>query len=109
MTEKNSNHWQIITVDNFKLPSAPTATIVQQRWKRVLRLFGLQNRELEEERKGYIELPANKSLNLKPAVSALDEHLREWKEKKEPTVCFLLDPPFSGVDSIARDWAKKYK
>jgi len=39
----------------------------------------------------------------------LDHYFEEWLQKKEKTVYFLLDPPFSGTADIARDWAKQKK
>ena len=109
MSEKKSNYWQIIVADDFELPSAPTVTVVQQHWKRFVRLLGLQPKEPEKEKNNATELKENKSLNRKPALSKLEEYFREWEKKEESTVCFLLDPPFSGVNDIARDWAKKHK
>jgi len=105
----DTNPWQVVTIDEFKRPSAPTVTRVHQRWQRVLRLFGRQDSEPEEEKTNDEELPDNNEFNRKPAVTALDHYFEEWLEKKETTVCFLLDPPFSGTDDIARDWAKQKK
>lgn len=106
---KESNHWQVIAVEDFKCPSAPTVTRVQQRWQRFQRLFGIRENEPEEENNDETEIPDTKEFDHKPAVDALNHHFEEWVGKKEPIVSFLIDPPFSGTEDIARDWAKQQK
>ncbi len=105
----DSNGWQVINVDDFQVPTAPTVTKVQQRWKRFLRLLGIHGSEPEEEDNNDRQSTVKKEFDRKPAVEALNNHLNEWSIKKESTVCFLLDPPFSCTDDIARDWAKQKK
>jgi hypothetical protein len=42
-------------------------------------------------------------------VDAINNYFENWLGKKESSVYFLLDPPFSYTDNIARDWAKQKK
>jgi len=105
----DSNGWQIINADDFQVPVAPTITKVQQRWKRFLRLLGINESEPEEEDNDDSQSTIKKKFDRKPAVEALNSFLKDWEEKKEPSVCFMLDPPFSCTDDIARDWAKQKK
>ncbi|KUK50229.1 MAG: Uncharacterized protein XD76_1576 [candidate division TA06 bacterium 32_111] len=105
----DSNHWQVIAANDFKRPFAPTVTRVQQRWQRFLRLFGIRENEPEEENNDDVEMPDTMEFDRKPAVDALNHHFEEWIGGKETVVSFLIDPPFSGTDDIARDWAKQQK
>lgn len=34
-----SNHWQLIPLDEFERPSAPASTLVQRAWSHVRKLF----------------------------------------------------------------------
>ena len=102
------NLWKVIAIDDFKVPSAPTVTKVREQWGKILRLFNNQEDESEED-KNDKELPEDNEFNQKPAIDALENHFSEWLEKKESTVCFLLDPPFSGTSDIAKGWAKQKK
>jgi hypothetical protein len=105
----NSDKWQVVNVNDFQLPVAPTVTKVQQRWKRFLLLLGLHESEPEEEDNNDSQSPVNKEFDRKPAVNALNNYFKDWSGKKESSVYFLLDPPFSCTDDIARDWAKQKK
>jgi len=105
----DSNKWQVINADDFHVPAAPTVTKVQQQWKSLLRLLGIHESEPEEEDDNDHQSTVKKEFDRRPAVKALNNHLNEWSKKKESTVCFLLDPPFSSTDDIACDWAKQKK
>ncbi|MFP2767994.1 hypothetical protein [Oceanisphaera sp. KMM 10153] len=101
MTERN--HWQLIPVEDFHCPAAPTVTRFQQGWRRVLRVFGLQDQETATQ-DADTELPDYQAFERGPAVRALNTHFEDWVDGADQGVCFLLDPPFSGCAAISRDW-----
>jgi hypothetical protein len=105
----DSDKWQVINADDFQVPVAPTVTKVQQRWKRFLRLLGLHESKPEEEDNDDKQSPINKEFDRNPAIKALNHHFKDWVKNEESTVSFLIDPPFSCTDDIARDWAKQKK
>ncbi|WP_116472597.1 hypothetical protein [Zobellella maritima] len=100
----DDNHWQLIAADEFCCPAAPTVTRFQQAWQRVLRILGLRSKDAVEQGDD-IRLPGYREFDRTPAVTALGEDLAGWIEGNEHSVCFLLDPPFSGSAAIVRDWA----
>jgi hypothetical protein len=101
MTEHN--HWQLSPAEDFHCPAPPTVTRFQQAWRRVLRILGLQDKETATQ-DADTDLPDYQEFERGPAVSALNEHFADWVDGTDKSVCFLLDPPFSGSAAIARDW-----
>lgn len=94
-------HWRLIPLSDFQCPAPPASTRLQRGWHTLQRVLGVT----EEPEVGNTEdLPADAGFNREPAVSALDRFLKDWPDESKE-VRFLLEPPFSAVADVARDWA----
>lgn len=100
MTEHN--HWQLIPASDYESPTPPAVMRLQMQWRRLLRTLGvLKNQDLiVSDTQDELTPPDFASPQ---AQRALTDYLAH--AMSEPlSVCFLLDPPFSGTAAMACTW-----
>ena len=100
MTEPN--HWQLIPASDYESPTPPAVMRLQMQWRRLLRTLGAIKAENLAVSDTADEL-APPDFASPQAQTALTEYLTQ--AMSEPSsVCFLLDPPFSGTAAMACTW-----
>lgn len=97
-----SNHWQLIPLDEFERPAAPASTAIQQTWLQVRKLFVAE--EDDDVDPDEQDFPNYAEFELAPAVAAVDA---TWQDDEPPAVRFVVSAPFSGSGSIFRAWAEQ--
>lgn len=101
----DSNHWQLIALDDFERPSAPASTILQKALIRLHSLVGGSGAEDEAIPEDQ-DFPHYREFDLAAAVAAVEQ---AWPEEESaPTVRFVISPPFSGSGAIVREWAQRH-
>lgn len=99
-----SNHWQLIPLEDFERPSAPASTLVQ---KALIRLHSLVGSSAHEESTPEEQdFPHYREFDVAPAIAAVES---AWETLDHtPTVRFVVSPPFSGSGAILREWANNH-
>ncbi len=100
-----TNHWQLIKLDEFEYPSAPTRTRIDQMLHRVRSLFNSTKASSTDEKSG--DYPHYREFDLAPAVQVFSENWQEWRQTEEDGVRIVISPPFSGTANIVRAWAEQ--
>lgn len=104
MTTKN--HWKLIPLDEFTLPSPPARTVMQQGFDKFKRIIGIPANEQQDGQQE--DAPHYREFDREPAVEALESVFSDWADDDNAvSVRWLISPPYSGAGQCARDWAKK--
>lgn len=104
MTAKN--HWRLIPLDEFELPSPPARTVLQKGLDKFRRIVGIAKSEQHEGQQE--DAPDYREFDRAPAVAALESAFGDWADDEDATsVRWLISPPYSGAGQCARDWAKQ--
>jgi hypothetical protein len=111
--------WQMVSLTDYALPTAPTREAAVKGITALWRLIrGKDSKQVSfEKTEDQLRTFSDTQLSrIAPAIDwhkgaeSLDVKLRDWLEQKKqnPPILFLIGPPYSGHSDILRLWAKMH-
>ena len=112
--------WQIASIDDYNLPTAPTRDNATKGIIKFWRLFRNRGpkRDSPEKQKDQLRKVSKPLLSKivptvdwQPGAEVLDAELKDWldQENQHSYVRFFIGPPYSGHVDILRLWQVVYR
>lgn len=101
----SENHWHLIPMKEFELPSPPARTVVQKGLDKFKRIIGIGHSEQHDSQQE--DAPNYRDFDREPVIDAIESGFKEWADSEGTSVRWLISPPYSGAGQCAREWGQR--